>query len=282
MDKLIISAAFTGAGTLKSMTPFVPQTAEEISDDVISEAKAGASVVHIHVRDAEGRGSMDTDRFEEVYEAIQKKLKVNDLDVVINLTTSGIWGTQAPDELRLAHLKKLKPEMCSFDAGTMNWNCGSIFENSPQFLEKLCACVSENDIKPEIEIFDIGMMGNVEHYIKKGLLKTPCYYQFIMGVLGGAAGTAENLQFLVNKLPEGSKWSVSGIGKAHIPMMFAGLSMECNGIRVGLEDNLYLSHKVLATNEQLVQRAVEIGKLAGRKIASAEDAREILGLRPRL
>ena len=102
-----------------------------------------------------------------------------------------------------------------------------------------------------------------------------------MGVLGGAAGTAENLQFLVNKLPEGSKWSVSGIGKAHLPMIFAGLSMGCDGIRVGLEDNTYYSRGELATNEQLVSSAAEIGKLAGRTIATADDAREILGLRGR-
>lgn len=281
MDKLIISAALTGAGTYKSMNPNVPETADEIAEDVIRVADAGAAVVHIHVRDENGRGSMDTDRFEEVYEKIQKKLKEHGKDVVINLTTSGIWGAQATDEMRLAHLQLLKPEMCSFDAGTMNWNCGSIFENSPQFLEKLCQCTAEHDIKPEIEIFDIGMIGNVNYYIQKGMLKTPCYFQFIMGVLGGAEGTAENLQFLVNKLPEGSKWSVSGIGKAHIPMMLAGLSMGCNGIRVGLEDNLYYSKGVKATNSMLVARAAEIGRLAGREIASAEDAREILGLRGR-
>lgn len=277
--KLIIAAALSGTSTLKSMVPTVPETAEEIAAEVVKVARAGASIVHIHVRDDTGRATMDTTQFEKAFRATKEALVKENLDVVINLTTSGAYGGTAPDELRLGHLRKLKPEMCSFDAGTMNWGCNLVFDNSPDFLEKLCACTSENDIKPEIEIFDGGMMTNAEYYIKKGMLKTPCHYQFVLGVLGGLEGTPKNLQFLVDRLPTGSTWSVTGIGKAHIPMMLAGLSMGCDGIRVGLEDNIYFSSGLKATNVQLVERAARLAKLTGRELATAQEAREMLGIK---
>ena len=279
MNKLIITAAITGAGTFKTMAPTAPETTEEIAKEVVDVVKAGASVVHIHVRDDNGYGTMDTNKFTEAYEAINTALATNRLDAVINLTTSGAKGGKAPEELRLGHLKRLKPEMCSFDAGTMNWGCDLVFENSPDFLEKLCSTTLENDIKPEIEIFDGGMITNALYYIKNGMLKAPCHFQFVLGVLGGLEGTTKNLQFLVDRLPKGSTWSVTGIGKSHIPMMLAGLSLGCDGIRVGLEDNLYFAPGVKTTNVELVKRAVALGTLAGREIATAEDARRILGIK---
>lgn len=283
MRKLIITAALTGVGTFKSMNPNVPITTEEISNDVVNVVKAGASIVHIHVRDEEGFGTMRTDKFVEVFDAIQTALKRNGLDAIINLTTSGSkGGATAPEELRLGHLKKIKPEMCSFDAGTMNWGCDLVFENTPAFLEKLCGTILENDIKPEIEIFDGGMVQNAIYYIDKGLLKAPCHFQFVLGVLGGLEGTTKNLQFLVDRLPAGSTWSVTGIGKDHIPMMLAGLSLGCDGIRVGLEDNIYYARGVKTTNTALVERAVALGKLSGREIATASDAREILGIKKKV
>lgn len=276
--KLIVAAALSGTSTLKSMVPAVPETAEEIAADIVRVVKAGASIVHIHVRDENGRATMDTAQFEKAFCATKEAVQKEGLDVIINLTTSGAYGGTAPDALRLGHLEKLKPEMCSFDAGTMNWGCGLVFENPPEFLEKLCKCTAENDIKPEVEIFDAGMMANAAYYAKKGLLKAPTHYQFVLGVLGGLDPNARDLQFLVDRLPEGSTWSVTGIGKGHIPMMLAGLAMGCDGIRVGLEDNIYYSAGVKTTNEELVKRAVELGKLAGREIATAAEAREMLGI----
>ncbi len=278
MKKLIITAALTGTSTFKSQTPDVPETAEEIAADVVKVVKAGAAVVHIHVRDENGRGTMDTAQFEKTFLAIKDALEAENLDAVINLTTSGAYGGTAPLELRLGHLKKLKPEMCSFDADTMNWGCSLVFDNSPAFLEELCKCVTENDIKPEIEIFDAGAIGNAKYYVEKGMLKAPCHYQFVLGILGGLEGTVRNLQFLVDRLPEGSTWSVTGIGRDHIPMMLAGLALECDGLRVGLEDNIYYAAGVKTTNVELVERAVQLGKLAGREIATAQEAREILGI----
>lgn len=276
--RVIITAALSGTATTKEMAPAVPLTAEEIAEDAVAVVKAGASVIHIHVRDERGLPTMDTGRFEETYHAVQSALKREGLDAVLNLTTSGASGGTAPLELRLGHLRRLKPEMCSFDAGTMNWDCSLVFENTPAFLTELCQCVSEEGVKPEIEIFDGGMMGNVEYYVKNGLLKSPCHYQFVLGVLGGLEGTVKNLLFLKERLPEGATWSVTGIGKAHVPMMLAGLALGCDGLRVGLEDNLYLSRGVKATNAQLVARAAGLCLLAGREPATAAQAREILSL----
>lgn len=274
--KLIITAALTGTSTTREQAPSVPITPDEIANQAVEVVKAGASVLHIHVRDQESRPTMDTDIFEETYRCVKKALQEAGLDAVMNLTTSGAYGGTAPDALRLGHLQRLKPEMCSFDANTMNWNCDIIFENSPAFLEKLCKVTMEEGIRPEIEIFDGGAMTNVNYYVSKGLLKAPCHYQFVLGITGGLEGTAENLLFLKSRLPEGATWSATGIGKAHLPVMFAALSMGCDGIRVGLEDNVYLSRGVKATNVQLVERAAQLAKLAGREIADAAEARKIL------
>jgi 3-keto-5-aminohexanoate cleavage enzyme len=278
LEKVIVCAALSGAATTKAMAPTVPVTSEEIALETINVVKAGASIVHIHVKEPDGTGTMDTNRFVEAYEAINNALNKEGLDVIINLTTSGVSSGIAPDDIRLRHLELLKPEMCSFDAGTMNWGCNIIFENSPRFLEKLCKSMSTLGIKPEIEIFDGGMLGNVEYYVKKGLLTPPCHYQFVLGVLGGLAATTENLVFLQSKIPKDATWSVTGIGRGHIPMLLAGLSMGCTGIRVGLEDNIYLKRGVIATNVQLVERAVKIARLSGREPATAQEARKILGI----
>lgn len=279
-NKLIISCCLSGAATKKEMAPTVPYHPDEIAAEVVRVAKAGAAIVHIHVRDDQGVKSMSLDKFTQAVELTRAACKKENLDVVINLTTS---GGSSVDEERLRHLEKLRPEMCSFDAGTLNWSNSFIFENHPRFLEKLCKAVNDYDIKPEIEIFDTGFMGNTAYYIKKHGLKTPTHYQFIMDVPGGVDGTVKNLAFLVDMLPEGSTWSVSGIGRSHLPMLLAALAMGADGVRVGLEDNIMYSvdengKKIVGTNEQFVRRAVELARIAGRGIATAQEAREILGI----
>ncbi len=278
MDKLIITCALTGTTTTKEQNSSVPVTPEEIAADAVKVVRAGASVLHIHVRDENGLGTMAYDAFEKTFNCVTEALKSEGLDAVINLTTSGRYGGTAPLEERVGHLKRLRPEMCSFDSCTMNWGCSIVFDNHPTFLEELAKVTLDYDVKPEIEIFDGGHISNAIYYINHGMIKAPAHFQFVLNILGGLEGTTRNLQFLLDRLPEGSTWSVTGIGKSHVPMMLAGLSLGCNGLRVGLEDNIYYSNGVKTTNEQLVKRACELGKLAGREIADAEDARRILNI----
>ena len=276
MNKLIISAALTGVGTTRAQSPYVPLTPEEIAADVVNVAKAGAAVAHLHVRDEKGINSMETDLFVDVVEKVRKATAEAGIDIVLNLTTS---GSKWPEDKRLAHLPILKPEMCSFDPGTMNWANSYVFLNTPTFLERLGTLTQELEVKPELEIFDAGMMGNVEHYLKKGFLKEPLHYQLVLGVPGGMPGNTESVSYLLNKMRPGSTWSITGIGRSHMPMMLAGLSEGCDGLRVGLEDNVMFSKGVPASNAQLVERALELARIAGREIATAQEAREILGLK---
>lgn len=272
-DKIIVTAALTGAVTPKDINPSIPLTPQEIAEDAYACWKAGASVVHLHMRDDEGLGTMNKEKFEETIKLIRQ---YEDCDVVINCTTSG--DNRASDDERMAHIKALKPEMASFDAGSFNWMPAGVFMNSPQFLEKLAKVMLEGDVKPEFEIFDSGMLGIVEYYKKKKLLKEPLHYQFVLGVLGGMPATVENLLYLVNKIPAGSTWSAFGVGKGHLPILYATLALGGH-VRVGLEDNVYMSKGVTATNVKLVERAVEAIKLIGKEVATPREAREILNLK---
>ncbi len=275
MSKLILTCALCGVGTTKAQNPNVPITPDEIAADSVECVKAGASVLHVHVRDENGVNVMDKDRFVEVVGKIRSSLAAEGLDAVINVTTS---GSKFSYEQRMSHLELVKPEMCSYDPGTMNWANSYVFLNEPKFLEELGTLTQKLGVKPELEIFDAGMIGNINYYIKKGFLKPPCHVQFVLGVPGGMPGNAESVAYLLPKIPEGSTWSITGIGKDHVPCMLLGLAEGCNGLRVGLEDNIFFSKGVLATNAQLVARAAELGKLAGREIANAAEAREILGV----
>lgn len=276
MKKIIITAALCGAGTTKAQTPYVPITPEEIAADAVACVKAGASVIHIHIRDKEGKNTMETERWIEVVTKVREALAAENLDAVLNLTSS---GSKFPEEMRLAHLPVLKPEMCSYDPGTMNWANSYVFLNTPSFLEKLGELTIKEEIKPELEIFDGGMIGNVEYYLKKGFLKEPLHYQLVLNVSGGMKGNIENINYIVSKLRPGSTWSISGIGASHMACMLGGLAAGCTGLRVGLEDNIYMEKGVLATNAQLVERACRLAEIAGREVATAAEAREILGLK---
>ena len=273
--KIVICCALCGAGTTRAMTPHVPITPDEIAADAIACGKAGASVIHVHVRDAQGKNSMATETWVETVAKIRKKAADAGLDIVLNLTTS---GSAFSEDLRCGHLPILKPEMCSYDPGTMNWANSYVFLNTPKFLERLGTVSQELQIKPELEIFDAGMIGNVEYYLKKGFLKAPLHYQLVLDVPGGMPGTLETVAYLTGKFQPGCTWSITGIGKAHMAMMLAGLAAGADGLRLGLEDNIFLEKGVLATNVQLVERAVALSKAAGREIATAAEARQILGL----
>lgn len=273
MNKVVISAALTGAITTQQESPALPIRPEEIAADVVACAKAGAAICHIHVRDENGVGTMDLGRFTAAYEAIQAAVKDAGVDVILNLTTS---GGVADDEGRMAHLKALRPEMCSYDAGTLNWAGDSVFLNSPQFLMELGKVTMEYGIKPEVEVFDTNMIKNAVRNVKRGFLAQPLHFQFVLGTYGGMEATVENLVFLHSMLPEGATYSVSGIGRGSVPMMMAALALGADGIRVGLEDNVFMSKGVPATNVLQVERAVKLVELSGRGIATAAEARELL------
>lgn len=276
MDKRIISVALTGNWGDKQKNPAFPITPEEIADSAYEAYKAGASIAHIHVRDEESRPTMRTDLFEKAIRLIKEKC-----DIVINMTSSGghSLNGMASDEARIEPFRVLRPEMGSYDCGTMNWLHKTVFENTPRFLEQLGQLYIDLGIKPEIEIFDLGMIETAKYYIGKGILNEPCHFQFIMGAPGGMSGTVQNLAYAVKQLPEGSTWSASGLSKNHIPIMLAALALGGN-VRVGFEDNLYFSHGVLAkSNAELVARAADIIRASGFEVASPDDARQILGLK---
>lgn len=272
-DKVIITAALTGAVTPKEINPHIPLTPEEIAEDAVRCRAAGAAVVHIHMRDDAGLGTMNAEKFRKTAELIREKGS----DVVINMTTSG--DNRASDDERIAHIGALKPEMASYDAGSFNWMPAGVFMNSPQFLEKLGLLMKESGVKPEFEIFDSGMMGIVDYYTKKGVLTTPGHYQFCLGILGGMTATVENLVYLHDQLPAGSTWSAFGIGKDHLKIIYATLALGGH-IRVGLEDNVYYAKGEPASNARLVERAARIVREFQKEPATPAEAREILGLKP--
>lgn len=271
MAKTIITAALTGALTSKDSNPNIPLTPEEIAEDAYKCFNEGASIVHLHMRDDNGLGTMDKNRFKKTVAFIMAKC-----DVVINLTSSGERG--ADDERRMAHISEIKPEMASFDSGTFNWMPGNVFMNSPQFLEKLGRLLTENNIKPEVEVFDSGMLHNAEYYAKQGVIKEPLHVQFVLGVPGAAKATVENLVHLKNMLPENATWSAFGIGRDHLPILYATIALGGH-LRVGLEDNIFYARGEYASNPQLVARAARLIKEANNEVATPADAREILGLK---
>lgn len=274
-DVRIISAALTGNWGDKSKNTAIPMTPEEIAQDAYECYQAGAAIVHLHMRDEQGNPTMSTELFMRTINLIREKC-----NVIINMTSSGGHSLDgmAADETRMQPFKVLDPEMGSYDCGTMNWLHQTIFENNPQFLEKLGLLYQERNVKPEIEIFDVGMLDTAKYYIKKGILKAPCHFQFILGAPGGMAATIENLVYLHSQLPEGSTWSASGLSAGHIPVLLATLAMGGN-VRVGLEDNIYYEKGVLAkSNAQLVTRARTVIESAGMQIALPDEARKILGI----
>jgi 3-keto-5-aminohexanoate cleavage enzyme len=268
--KTIITAALTGAVSPRSKNPHIPCSPREIAEDGIRCWKAGASILHLHMRDDEYRGTMDKERFRETVNILR-----NECDAVLNLTSSGELGVS--DERRMEHIIELKPELATFDAGTINANDG-IFENSVEFLTKLGKAMIENGVKPEVEVMDLGMISAAQHYVKVGVLEEPVHYQFVLGFgFSGAPATPENLLYMKSKIPAESTWSAFGVGNAHLPILYTAIAAGGH-VRVGLEDTIYYGRGQLATNVMLVERAARLIKEFGNEVATPAEAREILGL----
>ena len=290
-NEVIVTCAVTGAGDTLGKHPEVPVTPEQISNAAIAAAKAGASVAHIHVRDPEtGLGSRDVNLFKEVVERIRD----SETDVVINLT-AGMGGDWVPSEEnpsmpgpgtdmigpeeRLAHVKEIHPEICSLDCGTMNFSNGNeIYISPPGYLREMASMIQEWGVKPELEVFELGQIRFAKQMIKEGLINEPPMFQICLGIPWGAEQTVDSMKVMKDELPTNASWASFGIGRMQIPMAAAAVAMGGN-VRVGLEDNLYLEKGVLASNDQLVTRVIEIIQRMGSRVLSPQETRDKLKLK---
>ncbi len=290
---VFVTCAITGAGDTTGKSPHVPVTPQQIADSAIDAARAGAAVVHIHVRDPEtGIGARDTELYAEVVE----RVRAADVDVVVNLTAGmggdlvlgsaenplppAVDGTDmAGATERLKHVRAILPEICTLDCGTMNFASGGdyIMVNTPSILREMARQVQALGVRPELEVFDTGHLVMVKEMIRDGLLDDPVMVQLCMGIAYGAPDDVTSLMAMVNLLPADSVFSAFSIGRMQIPYV-AMAALAGGNVRVGLEDNLYLGAGQLATNAQLVARAVDILTGMNAKIMSAQAVRDKLKL----
>lgn len=298
-SKIIITAAVTGATHTPSLSPYFPSTPEEIIKDAVEAHQAGAAVVHVHARDPEDcRPTPDINIMREIVTSIKQQC-----NAVVCITTGGaVWMSS---EQRLAPAVELQPELASCNAGSVNFVFADlaakiknpkfdweipylqktnelVFTNTFTGLEYYLKTMNELGIRPEFEVYDVGMINNIAYFKDKGLVQGPIYLQFVMGILGGIPATVDNLAYLVKTAREQIGefvWSCAAAGKSQFPMVTTALAMGGNA-RVGLEDNLYLKPGVLAKSsaEQVIQ-IKEIAERLGLEIASSEEARQILNLK---
>ena len=288
-NDVIITCAVTGAADTTSRSNLVPITPEQVANAAIEAAKAGAAVVHVHVRDPEsGQGSRDTGLFKQTVDLIRD----SSVDLVLNLTAGmgGDWipGKEDPSmpgpgtdmvgpEERLAHVIECKPDICSLDCGTMNFGGDYTYINTEPFLRKMAQMVQEIGVKPELEVFDLGQIRLAQKLIDEGLIDTPPMFQICLGIPWGAGADTETMAAMKHALPNNALWAGFGISRMQMPMVAQAVLLGGN-VRVGLEDNIYLDKGVLATNGMLVERAVEIIERLGARVVGPDEAREKMGL----
>ncbi|MDH6217253.1 3-keto-5-aminohexanoate cleavage protein [Streptomyces pseudovenezuelae] len=290
---VIITCALTGAGDTVRKSPHVPVTPEQIAASAVQAAEAGAAAVHIHVRDPEtGAPSRDPRLYREVVE----RIKETGTDVVINLT-AGMGGDLVldPEEPlrhlpgtdlvggleRLPHVEDLLPDICTLDCGSLNFGDGSsLYVSTPDMLRTGARRIQELGVRPELEIFDTGHLWFAKQLLAEGLLDEPPVFQLCMGVPWGAPADPGVLQSMVNFLPDGAQWASFALGRMQMPWVAQSILLGGH-VRVGLEDNLYLGKGVKATNARLVERAVTIVEALGARVATPDEARLKLGLKPR-
>jgi uncharacterized protein (DUF849 family) len=286
----LITCAITGNITKPEQTPFLPVTPEQITNECLASAEAGAGAVHIHVRDpATGRPSMELEHYRDVVDRIRKRNK----ELVINLTT-GPGGRFVPDatdpkqyapgttlvapEKRVEHIAIIKPDICSLDLNTMNSGADVVI-NTPRNVRIMAKVMRDSGVKPELEIFDSGDLHLARDLIADGTLEGPGMWTFVLGVKYGFAATPETLLYARNLLPQGAIWSAFGLGRSEFPMV-AQSWLYGGHVRVGMEDNIFLEKGVLAqSNAELVAKAVDIIKQMGGQVASAVQTRDMLNLR---
>lgn len=270
MNKLIITAAICGAEAYKTDNPNLPITPEELAQASLEAYQAGASIIHLHVRDSEGHPTQDKAVFQRTIDLIRAQCP----ELIIQPSTGGAVGMTWEERQQPLDCNV---EMATITAGTVNFGDG-VFYNPPDYMKKFAEKMQTQGIKPEIEVFEVGMIQNALRLVKKGLLTMPLHFDFVMGVPGGIPGTVDHLVHLVQTMPDGCTWTVAGIGRYELPLAAAAIVMGGH-VRVGFEDNLYYRYKQLAkSNAELVARVVRLAHELEREVATPAEARKILGL----
>lgn len=289
MAKVMITCAVTGSADTQHIHPDLPITPVQIADSAIAAARAGATIVHIHVRDPETGGQSHEPAY---YADVVERIRSSGVDVVINLTTGmaadyvpgdddpaiggpGTWFE--PPAARMRHIVELRPEICSLDVATMNFG-DVIFANTPKHLAIMAGIAAEHGVKPELEVFDLGHIALARRMIEQGLIAAPPLFQLCLGVKWGAPATPETMIHMRASLPDDAVWSAFGTGAQQLPMAAQAAVLGGN-VRVGLEDNLYLGKGVFARNEELVARARTLIEAMGKQVMSPAEARDRLALR---
>ena len=272
MEKLIITAAICGAEVLKEHNPYVPYSIEETVREAYNAYLAGASIIHLHVREDDGTPTQNVDRFEEAIRAIRQKCP----NVIIQPSTGGAVGMNNDERLQPT---ELFPEMCTLDCGSVNFGGDEVFINTENDIIYFSEKIYERHILPELECFCKSHIDQVNRLYKKGVLKKHLHFSFVLGVNGGQTGEERDFLFLKDSIPNHATYSVAGIGRYEFSL--AELAIKDGGhVRVGLEDNIYLEKGVIAEgNEALVKKVVDIAKKYNRAIATPNEARRILGLK---
>ena len=272
---MIINFTPTGMIPTKEMTDNVPISVDEIVDNISSCIDIGINMVHVHARDGEGKPSYKKEIYAKIIEGIRKEYP----DLVICVSLSGRDFSEfekRSDPLSLTG--DLKPDMGSLTLSSLNFPRSASI-NSPDMVMRLAEAMLDKDIKPELEVFDLGMMNYAHYLIKKGLLKPPYYFNIILGNIASAQARMSHLATMVSDLPENSVWCVGGIGNTQLVSNILGISFG-NGVRVGLEDNIHYDQdrKILATNEQLVERVIRVAEIIGKRPNTQQEVRSLLEL----
>ena len=280
MTKVVISAALTGVLATRNQCPAIPYTPKEIGEEAKRAAEAGAAIVHIHARTPDGGPDWRGETFAEIFNEVRART-----DAIVNFSTGAIG---IPPEDRVAHVRDLRPEMAALNMGSMNYAIYSdkkktfyhdhVFANSFKDIQFFLETMKNAGVRPEMECFDAGHIGNTRPLIDMGVLAPPFQFSLIMGVLGGIPGTTRHLVDQVDSLPPGSHWQVIGIGLNQWPLVAAAITMGGN-VRVGLEDNFYVEDgKMAKSNGDLVEKAGRLARDLGREVATSTEARAQLGL----
>lgn len=273
MEKLIITAAICGAEVMKEHNPAVPYTVAECVREAKAAYEAGASIIHLHVRWDDGTPTQDKGRFKEAIDAIRAAIP----DVIIQPSTGGAVGMSNDERLQPL---ELKPEMATLDCGTLNFGGDEVFMNTENTIIYFAERMNALGVKPELEVFDKSMIDMALRLHKKGFIKKPMHFDLVQGVNGGIGGDLRDFLFLRESLPPDATYTVAGVGRYEFPLAMAAI-IDGGNVRVGLEDNVYISKGVLAkSNGELVEKVVRMAKELGREIANPHEARQILGLAP--